>query len=1206
MQGTRLGPYEILSELGTGGMGTVYLSVAHEGAVGVVPGTQVALKVIHPHLLGRSQFEARFRREGRIGRSVRHDNVVSTYDVGTAAMGETEVLFIVMERVVGQTLRSLLEDLDRLPEGLLREIAHQVAAGLAAIHAQGIVHRDLKPENVLVTENHEVRIMDLGVAHVIDETVALTEAGDFAGSLLYAAPEQFGADPVGTPADLYALGVLLYELAAGRHPFASEDAGAIIRGHLEEEPPRLRDLVPEISPFFSETVATLLAKVPAERHPSAAYVRDLFEHGEGSRWWRERQAKRRARNRVRPSVPVPRETALHGRAAELADLRSMWHQARDGQGCAVILEGEAGIGKTRLVDAFLAEVGKEDAHVLYGSYHPAGGIGGLSGSIVDHFGDADLADAVRPYIAQTPTLAPAFAAILQHTTPPASAAPVSGDALTALTVYVMRGLAEERPLLWVVDDLHFAGPDSRKVVLGLARAVEGHPVMLLVTARPGVPDAEWAHFDRLPTVHRRLLERLTERDVTGLLRDALGSEALADRLGRSVARKSDGVPFFVLEIVRALKVRELLEERPDGSFVTTQIIEDIEVPSAVRGLVEARLSALKPDERTILEVGAVQGYEFEAGLVAGVLDMKRIPVLQTLAEIERRSGIVRASGRRMRFDHHQIQEVLHDGLPEALRVEYHAALAEAFAEEALQRGRSPEDLRGEEAVFLATHHIHGSRPAEGLPFLAHALDHLESSYRNEALVELLGIALAEPGLVPPELRVELLLRQAERLGYLGRGTLEREALEEAERLAQADEARHLLAVVKTRLGWCHVRRAHYDRAKLILAEACYLARESGDDAVESAATEALGVVLHRRTRYDDAQEQFQRARELARRAGDLRAEANAVGGVGVVLRALGRDEEARSCYEQQLGMAQRAGDRRGVMNALGNLANLLNYQHDYEGAQRLYEEALDVAREIGDRAGQAAVQGNLASLLWTEGRLAEAHAKFETTLMLDREIGNRDGEAHMLLNIAGLWRVLGASEEARRDYEEALNLCRGMGARLLEGFALIGIAAVERELENYERARELCDRAVELYRDLGQAQGTASALEALATVLEEQGQATAARDTLQEAIDMLDGRGAVAEQALRRCRLATLPDGDANSAVKAFAEGEPTATVLQRLGMLFLFWRATADVRRLDEAWTLLGRVRDEAPALWRDTMIERVRLHREIKHDYERVYTER
>ena len=183
-----------------------------------------------------------------------------------------------MEYVEGRTLRALLEDLGTVPEALVREIGRQVAEGLAAIHEAGVVHRDVKPENVLITDDHRVRIMDLGVARIQDASVALTQEGQFAGSLLYAAPEQLRRGTVGPAADLYALGVVLHELATGRNPFRAEDAAGVMRAHLEERPPTLTEVDPDLSPFLAEVVSTLLEKDPAKRFPSAA---DLGEGAGG-------------------------------------------------------------------------------------------------------------------------------------------------------------------------------------------------------------------------------------------------------------------------------------------------------------------------------------------------------------------------------------------------------------------------------------------------------------------------------------------------------------------------------------------------------------------------------------------------------------------------------------------------------------------------------------------------------------------------------------------------------------------------------------------------------------------------------------------------------------------------------------------------------------------------------------------------------------
>ena len=170
MIGKQLGGYSIQSELGSGGMGKVYLAHDREPrlpAVAPQERRRVALKILHPHLLDSPEAVERFKREAEVGQRVQHGNVVRTLDVGSAVAEGVTHHYLVMEYVEGQTLRGLLAELGRVPEELCRHIGREVAKGLEAIHAAGAVHRDLKPENVLITEDHIVKVMDRRFQHRI-------------------------------------------------------------------------------------------------------------------------------------------------------------------------------------------------------------------------------------------------------------------------------------------------------------------------------------------------------------------------------------------------------------------------------------------------------------------------------------------------------------------------------------------------------------------------------------------------------------------------------------------------------------------------------------------------------------------------------------------------------------------------------------------------------------------------------------------------------------------------------------------------------------------------------------------------------------------------------------------------------------------------------------------------------------------------------
>lgn len=1157
MIGTRLGPYLLQGELGSGGMGSVYLATAEEEAAGLEAGARVAVKVVHPHLLERQGFFKRFLREAEIGRAVKHPSVVRTLDVDALSVDGKQVHFMVMEFVEGRTLRDLLGELGTFPETLLREVARQVASGLAAIHAAGIVHRDLKPENVLITPDHDVKVMDLGVARLMEESVALTREGQFAGSLLYAAPEQFGGagGEVGPRADLYSVGVMLYELATGENPFQRDGAAAVLTAHLKDSPPRLSDRNPEVSPFLSEVVGTLLEKDPAERFDSSRTLHDLLKEGERSKWWGERERVILKEEGHLPKIPVRRETTLHGRAGVLETLRGLWETAKGGKGAMVLLEGEAGIGKTRAVDAFLQTLKGEEAHVLYGSYPPSGGQGGLTDALTAKFGREGMEEGLRPYLTVTPRLVPGFAALVQHEAPPEGAERLTPDALHACFVHLMKALAGEKPLLWVVDDLQFAQPDSRKVILSLARALEPHPVLLLTAARPGIPEDEMAHFSRLPVFRRMALGRLSPREVMDLLREALKSTTLADRLGGKVAVRSDGVPYFVFEILRALKEGDHIRQKPDGTYFEKQVVSDIEVPASIRDLIEARLRGLEKGERALLDVGSVQGGVFDPALVAAVLEEKKVAVLQDLAEIERSSGVVKADGKAYRFDQNQIQEVIYRGLSESLRDEYHAMLAGAFADREGVAGKDPEDLPGPTAVFLASHHLRGSRPREGLPYLLPAVDHLAKAYRDEEALDLLEQALDADGLLAGAERREALLRAGPLFRNAGRPAHGTTALEEAAALADG----------------------------------------AGEPLPRARARRALARHLEQIGRFAEALEMAEAALPLAREAGDGKEERGLLSTTAACLWRLGRLPEARERFEESLARAREAGDADGQAAAMGDLGSVLANLGDHAGSRARKEEALGLFRKEGDRRQEAISTGNLGEEDRADGLLSAARERYRESLRLSRETGNRSLEAVSHHNLGETLMVLGDLEGAGERLAAAAALAGEIGFRWILGYTARARGDLAAALGDEEGAQALYAEALAIAREVKYAALEAEAFTALGRLHAREGRGEEAAARLGEALGVTRRVGEPNCIAVAAALRAFLPGGDpAAAAAEVEALGD-RPWVQHRMEAQWWLWKATGDGVHRAEARRLLDHLVANAPGECRGPMIERVPLHRDI-----------
>lgn len=281
MIGERYGNYHAISLLGEGGMGAVYLA-EHPGI-----GRRVAIKVLRAELDHDPQLLTRFLNEARAANAIRHPNIIEVLDSGTTAKGTS---YLVMELLEGESLSARIKRLSRLDERSAIEIAMQTAAGLGAAHAKGITHRDLKPDNLFVipeeadAARERVKILDFGIAklHVPSGDSLKTRTGTLMGTPIYMSPEQcLGTKEVDHRSDVYSLGIILYEMLAGRPPFVSEGFGELLTMHLHDQPPPLRSFAPQVTTAIEQAVVRMLAKKPEDRFQSMADVRAALASASG-------------------------------------------------------------------------------------------------------------------------------------------------------------------------------------------------------------------------------------------------------------------------------------------------------------------------------------------------------------------------------------------------------------------------------------------------------------------------------------------------------------------------------------------------------------------------------------------------------------------------------------------------------------------------------------------------------------------------------------------------------------------------------------------------------------------------------------------------------------------------------------------------------------------------------------------------------------
>jgi len=269
--------YRVEKVLGRGGMGTVYK------ATHTAIGQTVAIKVMHPHLAADRTAVKRFEREARAAARIRHPNAIFIYDFGETPAG---LVYFVMEYVPGKTLSEIIFEQGPLPISRALPIMRQVCGAIHSAHSKGIIHRDLKPDNIIIdreTGQEIVKVLDFGIAKVIDDSniTHLTKTGIAIGTPDYMSPEQIEGLDLDPRSDIYSLGVILFRMLTGHLPFTGPTPVAVVVKHLNEPPPRPRQLNPAISPEVEEVMLRVLAKKREERPQSAMELYEQLERAAG-------------------------------------------------------------------------------------------------------------------------------------------------------------------------------------------------------------------------------------------------------------------------------------------------------------------------------------------------------------------------------------------------------------------------------------------------------------------------------------------------------------------------------------------------------------------------------------------------------------------------------------------------------------------------------------------------------------------------------------------------------------------------------------------------------------------------------------------------------------------------------------------------------------------------------------------------------------
>ena len=637
MTPTSFGHYRVDGRIGSGGMGEVFR------AFDTRLNRPVAVKLMRNAPTEQSDIVQRFMREARAASALNHPNIVTIHEVGETPAGE---LFIVQELIDGRTLRSIIEGAQTLAATV--DIGRQVARALAAAHSAGIVHRDVKPENIMVRADGYVKVLDFGLARVIDLRAAErstiiqdTAPGTVLGTAAYMSPEQANGTQAGPSADVFALGVVMYEMAAGRRPFVAPSSIGILAAILSEQPAPLVRLNPAVPPALDALVHRMLAK-EAERRPSARDVDEELAAMQG-----------------RDTLAEPAHTAAGaarktvGRETERADLRRAYSRVRDGQSLILGISGEPGIGKTSLIEDFLVELAARPERPIVARGRCSERLAGAEAylPILEALDNLLHRAGGESFQTLMKTVAPTwYLQVATRSIEESSMADLRVEALTASQERMKRevgaffqDISGSRPVVLFLDDLHWADVSTIDILNYVAGRFADMRLLVLTTYRPA--EMALAQHPFLGIANnlrsRGLFEEiglgfLAQADVDRYLALEFPEHRLPADFSALIHAKTEGSPLFMADLVRYLRDSGGIVEQ-NGTWVLTRSMSDMprDLPESVRSMIARKIEQVDERDRALLLAASVQGPEFDSAIVSEAIEMDPAHVEERLDVLER-------------------------------------------------------------------------------------------------------------------------------------------------------------------------------------------------------------------------------------------------------------------------------------------------------------------------------------------------------------------------------------------------------------------------------------------------------------------------------------------------------------------------------------------------------------------------------------------
>jgi Nif-specific regulatory protein len=1012
-----------------------------------------AIKILR-HELSDPQQLLRFKTEFSTLASLEHPNIIKVYDYGLL---HDSFPYFTMEFFAGKRISEFFDGKNW--DGLF-DVIVQIASALHYIHRNGIIHLDLKPTNIIVSDAGQAKLMDFGLAiesrKVLDRQIR--------GTLQYMAPEVLRQDRVDERADLYALGMTLYETVTGALPGYGKAPIDVIRMHLDEEVRPPSSINPRIPAALEQIIMKLLEKDSRNRYASAAALLHAASEAAG----------RDSHGELVIGRGQLYAAPLIGRDVEVQQLMSLIDEARKGNGGGVIVAGAEGVGKSRVTRDVTLRAQLDGAVVFSGRcpvnrktiYAPFFDIFRQLVTAVNP--DADSAEEMRRI------LRPVTGNSGVEATAPAQGQKYKlynaiVQSMQDIYGYLSAGDTTGTPLILCIEDLQWADPSTAELFSFLVGEAKRNKLLVIgtLTIEAGAENGEspqtgiafWEQRAREGSFPIIRIEALPESLVREHVESLLGEENVDDDFVRWMFWESAGSPLNIRRIFDYLIAHQYIQWRPTGWQIDMDRIRALRIPGGAASILMEKTESLTRPQHALLECAAVLGEVTDTALLTSVSDFsgeETYRILRELIEL----GLLdeSSSGTTITFPQMHLRDTIYNAMSDRRRSELHLRVGNAL-EPSMHEGSS---LLGQ----IAYHFARANETEKGVRYAVEAGDLATRTLAHEEAIEFYRTALELMDLSnadeseKTEIREKLADSFYRASDYRSAMSAYQFLLKSIQTRSKDGERKADLARVMKKIGKVLGKRGEQDSALSYFQNAMTAYEELGQKL-------EVAELLNRTAGLYREKDDLEAARRTADRAREMLEdqEPNVVYGyiknmLGIVEYALGNWQKSRQILAEAFKIGEKVGSDQLKKVASTNLGNTLWKLGDWDTARKYFIRNVELSEAEGDLWNLITAYNNVGVIEFGRGNFHTAAEYFDKSVRIDQKIGAIEYEALAQENLGEALEMVGKWNEAMEHYQRCLTLEGFDEARASRSSVYVPLARLMNKKGDIARALDYAHKAL--------------------------------------------------------------------------------------------------------------------------------------------------